>query len=280
MARPADSGSLTLAPIAGIPSDAAYSQARAKVARSEHLRSGLVELQKVDPAKARDAVIQAAFQRIERMVDKRLRLSPGPSARRTWWRSGRPTVHRGERGEESAQAMLAASVGGRGIEIAHAEREGFLEQGDRLRFAGYFWIGGAPRLADADQSKSELVAAPSPVVAIPFQRYPHAFLKAIARRVSEVAYRERGVRLRIAHISRTRRTVYRRDVDAFELLQQSPRLVEGDPAAVAAVVNLAGHVLRAGGFQVEFGHVFHESEIARLLAVAEDGGLCVPAPPS
>src|ERR1019366_4428001 len=55
-------------------------------------------------------------------------------------------------------------------------------------------------------------------------------------------------------------------------LEQRPRLVERDPPAVAAVVHVARYALGACRLQIEFRHVLHEREVARVLAIAEDGG--------
>ncbi len=47
-------------------------------------------------------------------------------------------------------------------------------------------------------------------------------------------------------------------------------MVQRDPSAIAGVVNLAADVRRARGLEIQLGHVFHISEVARLLAIAEN----------
>ena len=174
--------------------------------------------------------------------------------------------------EKTAEALLADPIRRRGIEVAHAEREGPLQQGQRALLIGDLGIGEAPGLADPDGAEPEFDHRAFGGCALRYHSsvQPHAFFEREARRVAQIADGERGIGLRIAHVAGARRSVVRGDVDAFQLLQQRPGLIERDASAVAAVVDLAGDAIGARGLQIQLGHVFHVGEVARLLAIAEN----------
>ena len=128
MAISADARSLTLAPMVVMPSAAAYSQARARSLEPSTCGSGLVQLQKIDAAQPRQAAVQAASQRVERMVDERLGSDRIPVLAELGGDPDLGPLARRQRRKETAEAFLTDAVGGRRIEIAHTQREGPLQQ--------------------------------------------------------------------------------------------------------------------------------------------------------
>ena len=92
------------------------------------------------------------------MVHERLRFGRVPVLAKLGGDPDRGPLPGSQRGQEAPEAFFTDAVGGRGIEIAHAEREGSLQQRERLAFAGHLGIGEAPGLADADQAEGEFHA--------------------------------------------------------------------------------------------------------------------------
>src|ERR1019366_9487273 len=91
-------------------------------------------------------------------VDERLRFGGVPVLAKLGRDAHRAPLPGSERGQEAPQALFAHAVGGRGIEIAHAEREGCLQQRARLALVRNLGMRKAPGLADADQSEAEFHA--------------------------------------------------------------------------------------------------------------------------
>ena len=98
------------------------------------------------------------------------------------------------------------------------------------------WMPRAASSRAASVSKSRISALSTNRVA----RYQSSVArmpcsKDVLRRMPQVLYGERGVGLGVAHISFAAGSVVRRDIDAFDFLQQRPRLIQRDASAIATV---------------------------------------------
>src|SRR5664280_1777849 len=92
------------------------------------------------------------------MVDERLRFGGVPVLAKLGGDPQGGALRGSERGQEAPQALFTDAVGGGGIEIAHADGEGTLQQGERLAFVRDLGMRKAPGFADTDQSEGEFHA--------------------------------------------------------------------------------------------------------------------------
>src|SRR5665213_1431684 len=91
---------------------------------------------------------------------------------------------------------------------------------------------------------------------VPGKGRAHSLFKGEFGIVTEVANGSGGVGLRITYVAGARRSVFRRNFDTFDFLEESPGLIERDASAIAAVVHAAGKTGgRLRGFDVERDHV-------------------------
>src|SRR5262245_61589791 len=107
---------------------------------------------------------------------------------------------------------------------------------------------------------------------VPLQRPPHSFLESELWGVTQTTDGRSRVALGMSDIPGAPGIVLLQNQDALQALKQGPRLVQGDPPAVAAVEEPARYAFCERGLQVQIGDILHIGEIARLLAVSEHRG--------